>query len=249
LYSVFLGLFILSGYLLYRYVSHRSFYMRLTNPMTSLDESMQQSGHAPLAEALDQLLQEQYRHYQAQLKKWEKRRNDHITFINQWVHQMKTPLSVIDLTAQAEDDPRFISIREEADRIAKGLETVLYAARLEAFEQDFQVETVPLRRIVEKVIHENKRYFIRNYVYPEVKVSEEIIVESDAKWLAFVLNQLLTNAIKYSAGSHDKITISAWIRGQEAVLEVRDRGIGIPKSDLKRVFRPFYTGENGRKYR
>lgn len=245
-YSIFVGLFLLSLYLIYRYMSHRAMYRRLSEPLQTLDESIQSIGYAPMSEAVQVLLEIQYRHYQTQLKAGEKKREDHLTFINQWVHQMKTPLAVIHLIAQDEEDDRFASIREEADRMEKGLETVLYAARLDVFEHDFRVEQVSLKRIAQQSVHENKRAFIRNKVYPELIMDQEFTVESDAKWLLFVLGQLVTNAIKYSAGNQLKVTISAWRDNEEIILEVRDRGIGIPKQDLKRVFQPFFTGENGR---
>jgi signal transduction histidine kinase len=65
-----------------------------------------------------------------------------------------------------------------------------------------------------------------------------------------MLNQLLSNAIKYSAGTNTKIRFTAReAEADEVHLSIQDSGIGIPEADLKRVFRPFYTGENGRKYR
>ncbi|WP_026677790.1 sensor histidine kinase [Fictibacillus gelatini] len=249
LYSVFLGICLLAGYLLYRYFTHRAFYKRLSDPPHSFDEIAQKTGFSPLAAALDELLQTQYRHYQNQLRTWERKKSEHLTFMNQWVHQMKTPLSVIELLIQDDDDPRFESIAEETDRIRKGLEMVLYVARLGVFEHDFRVEQVRLHEIVDKAIHENKKLFIRNHVFPEVTIDPLLTVESDAKWLRFILNQLLSNAIKYSAGSHEKVTVSAYAKERSVILEVIDRGIGIPKADLSRVFRPFYTGENGRKFK
>ncbi|MDZ5474099.1 sensor histidine kinase [Bacillus sp. 31A1R] len=247
-YSIFLGMSILTGYLLYRYIRLRSFYNRLSNPMETLDESINKNGNALLAEQLNDLLKHQYRLYQQQMKLGEKKRDQHIAFMNLWVHQMKTPLSVIDLITQEEDDPRFRSIKEEADRMGKGIEMALYAARLDAFEQDFAVESVHLRKIIERVLQENKRLFIRNKVFPTVEISEHIIVESDAKWLAFILNQLITNAVKYTANLHHTITILAKLEEQEMILEVKDYGVGIPSSDINRVFQPFYTGENGRNF-
>ncbi len=162
---------------------------------------------------------------------------------------MKTPLSVIRLLIEEAKDERSASLLEETERLEKGLDTVLYAARLETFDRDFHVEAVRLRSIVENIIHENKRLFIGSQVYPELQVDPELVVESDAKWLAFMIGQLVTNAIKYSAGSHKKITFSSSVTDREAILEIRDRGIGIPLSDRKRVFQPFFTGENGRQYR
>ncbi|MGM1050651.1 MAG: sensor histidine kinase [Bacillota bacterium] len=248
-YAVFLGLFILGGYLMYRYYSHRDFYERLSRPMRSLEESIKHNESAPLPAALSHLMEEQYRQYRNQLQDWERKRKEHLIFMNQWVHQMKTPLSVIEMITQEDDNDSFRSISEESDRLRRGLDMVLYMSRLETFEQDFSVEPVSLQQLVKEAVHENKRYFIHSHVYPEVLVDPGIVVQTDFKWLRFILLQLLSNAIKYSAGSGQKVTISAFktLNGREIRLEVRDRGIGIPKSDLTRVFNPFYTGENGRK--
>ncbi|MBS4179040.1 sensor histidine kinase [Lederbergia citrea] len=249
LYSLFVGMFLLTIYLIFRYITHKLFYKRLTVSMEDLDEANQLLGEAPLSEALTKLLKTQYTQYVNELHQQEKRRGDHLTFINQWVHQMKTPLSVIELIAQEEDDEKLESIREEADRLGKGLEMVLYAARLGTFEHDFRVGPVSLEKITELAIHDNKRLFIKNRVYPETMIDANIKVESDEKWLVFILNQLITNAIKYSAGKSKNIIITGSKQENDAVIEVRDHGIGIPKTDLKRVFSPFYTGENGRLYR
>src|SRR5690606_33767261 len=101
----------------------------------------------------------------------------------------------------------FQSIREEAEKLGKGLAMVLYAARLENFEHDFRIETVSLRKVTEDAIGQNKRLFIKSYVYPEVDV-DNVVIESDEKWLTFIINQLITNAVKYSAGKAKKIIIS-----------------------------------------
>ncbi|MFF2532915.1 HAMP domain-containing sensor histidine kinase [Brevibacillus sp. DP1.3A] len=248
IYVMFLSVFFAGAFLAIRYLSHRTIYQRLSKPVESLEELTQTYGNSPLCRAMDDISQEQYRLYKEQLHAYENKQRDHTTFIQQWVHQMKTPISVIHLLLQNEDDPTAESVREEVDRIKRGLETVLYIARLDRFEQDFLIEPVTLRSMVQNVLAENKRLFIRNQVYPEVKVDENWRVESDDKWLAFVLNQLLTNAVRYSAGKSNKVTIRAYERGAHAILEVQDYGIGIPTEDIRRVFKPYFTGENGRKY-
>lgn len=247
-YALFLATFILMLYLTFRYLLHRRFYNRLSNPMNQMDEAFETLDTAPLAKALGELLKRQHRIYMNQLDQQEKRRNDHLTFINQWVHQMKTPLSVIELITQENDDEHLESIREETDKLEKGLEMVLYAARLEMFEQDFQVEPVSLKSVIEAAIRENKRFFIKNHVYPEVHVSGTT-VESDEKWLEFIFNQLITNAVKYSTGKGRKVVITETKDALETIVTVQDYGVGIPKTDVKRVFNPFFTGENGRNYR
>ncbi|SPT76371.1 MULTISPECIES: sensor histidine kinase [Bacillus cereus group] len=249
LYSVFLGICFLIGYLMYRYYSHRRYYNILSHPSRTLQESIQKMDDTPISIAFRHVLEAKYNQYQSQLKVWEHKQKEHLIFMNQWVHQMKTPVSVVELITQEEHGETFESIAEEIDRMKYGLEMVLHMARLETFEQDFHVERLSLKTLAQEVIYENKRFFIRNYVYPKVKIEKDYIVETDIKWLRFIANQILSNAIKYSAGSKQNITMITFKRGESVVLEIEDHGVGIPKEDLPRVFQQFYTGENGRKFK
>lgn len=249
-YAVFLSIFLLTIYLMYRYLSRRKFYKRLVKPMETLDSSLELTGGSPVERALDNLLQSQYRQYLMKIQLAEERQEEHLLFMDRWVHQMKTPLSVIELTAQTLDEPESSSIREETDRMRNGLNTVLYMARLRTIEQDFQIKPVILSKLVHEVNKENKRFYIRNEVYPRlIEARKGITVETDEKWLFFILSQLVHNAVKYSAGKSKQMIISLYERKGKAVLEVKDFGIGIPKEDQKRIFNKFYTGENGRKFR
>lgn len=249
-YATFLNFFILSCYLIYYYLTRKKLYLRLNQPLESLDDSFQKTDDAPISKAFDQVLRNQYMLFQSQLESVEKEQEEHRKFMDQWVHQMKTPLSVIELTAQNLDEPESSSIREETERMKTGLNTVLYIARLRTIEQDFHIKPVNLAKLVDEVNGENKRFYIRNKVYPKLAAEKEgITVETDEKWLFFILSQLINNAVKYSSETSNRIVISIYERGKEAILEVKDFGIGIPKADKRRIFDPFYTGENGRKYR
>lgn len=249
-YVVFLSFFFLGIYLVFDYYRHRQFYKRLSEPMDTLDASLEEIEEAPLSRALNQLLKDQYNHFQQQIQEAEHGQEEHLLFMDRWVHQMKTPLSVIELTAEGLDEPDSSNIREETDRMKTGLNTVLYMARLRTIEQDFHVRPVVLAEIVNEVNQENRRLYIRNQVYPLLKQQRErITVKTDEKWLFFMISQLINNAVKYSAGKGKQIIISLYERNQAAVLEVTDFGIGIPDADIKRVFNAFYTGESGRKFR
>ncbi|TYR81176.1 HAMP domain-containing histidine kinase [Priestia megaterium] len=248
LYAVLISTVIYLAYLSYRYLTNREFYYRLSHPLAKLDELMTKEEDKPLAEALQQLLSSQFQHFHNDIYMYKHKLEQHITFINQWVHQMKTPVSVIHLTIQNEDEPIFTSIQDELERIQKGLETVLYTSRLTMFAHDFQAESVSLHRIVMKLSSSYKRLFIRNRVFPTINVDPSILVASDEKWLTFVITQLLTNAVRYSAGISQKLEITTYKRGKKVILEIKDFGIGIPSQDLNRVFNAYFTGENGRKY-
>ncbi|WP_199624713.1 sensor histidine kinase [Paenibacillus alkalitolerans] len=248
MYAVLLSGSVLIGYLAFRYINNKTFYSRLEHPLFSMEEVAVDSPQSPIAESLQKLLLSHYRHYQTELLNYKHKIGAHIQFVNQWVHQMKTPISVIHLMIQDEDDPRFSAIGDEVDRLKKGLETVLYTARLESFEHDMYVETLDLEAVVRSVASAQKRLFIRKRVFPSIRFDTTITVASDEKWLSFLLTQLITNAVRYTARDNGKIYLRGYNTSTNSVLEIRDEGVGISKSDLPRVFEPYFTGENGRHF-
>lgn len=249
LYTVFLSFFLLFIYLLYHYFSRRKFYDRLNRMIDSLDESFQVLDRAPISQALQQLLKTQYNQFQQQITLMDKRQEEHLKFMDLWIHQMKTPLSVIELSAQELEEPDSSNIREEVDRLKNGLNTVLHMSRLRMLDQDFHTSYFSLNELLREISEENKRLFIRHKVYPKIIENAEVRVHSDEKWLFFMINQLLQNAVKYSAEKADEMQMKVYEREGNSVLEIRDFGIGIPTEDIKRIYDAFFTGQNGRKYR
>ncbi|AIQ31065.1 membrane protein [Paenibacillus sp. FSL P4-0081] len=249
LYAALLSTILLLGYLAYRYLANRTFYERLMTVPASLEESGGPAQNTPLAGSLRMLLAQQFRLYQNDLHNYRHKLEEHIHFINQWVHGMKTPLSVIHLMIQDKDGPPFTAIGDELDRLKKGLETVLYTARLDTFEHDFYVERLELSAVVRNVTSEQKRLFIRKRVFPVISVESGISITSDEKWLSFVITQLITNALRYTVEEGKFVHFHGYLEEQgRAVLEVRDEGVGIPPGDLPRVFDPYFTGVNGRSF-
>lgn len=248
-YFIFLSNFLLGVFLLYRYFSNKSLYDKLTKMPCEIEGTLSSAGDTPVAKGVNRLLRAQYNLYQEKIQIYKWKQQEHLTFIHQWVHQMKTPISVIHLILQEnEGEPYVENIRQELERISSGLNMALNMARLNSFEHDFTVETVFLHSIVTEVINEQKRYFIRKKVYPEVRINSNMSVKSDLKWLKFIVEQLLVNAIKYTEGENKKVIVSAYEGEKGKILEVKDQGVGIAKKDIRRVFEPFFTGENGRKF-
>ncbi|MED5019506.1 sensor histidine kinase [Paenibacillus chibensis] len=249
-YGALLSLVILGMYLFYRFYRHKKMYARLERPLGQMDQSLNELDEAPLAEAVSDLLRAQFQLYRTGLYDTQQKLDNHAAFINRWVHHMKTPVSVIQLSLQDMDldDPAADGLQEEIDRLKKGLEMALYTSRLDKFEQDFKVEGVPLLDAVEKSIADNRQWFIRKGVYPEMDIHSDLIVITDAKWLEFMLGQVMDNAVKYSAETGKKVIFKAWNQNSKTLLEIRDEGIGIAKEDLGRVFDPYFTGNQGRHY-
>jgi len=248
-YFLFLSSFLLGVFLLYRYFFYKRLYDKLSKLPSQLEDTLSSAGAAPVAAGVNRLLRAQYNLFQEQIQLYKRKQAEHLTFIHQWVHQMKTPISVIHLILQEnEGEPYIENIAQEMERINRGLNMALNMARLGSFEHDFTVETVLLHAVVAEVINEQKRYFIRKRVYPEVRIDLNMSVKSDRKWLKFIVEQLLVNAIKYTEGENKRVMVAAYASEKGKVLEVKDQGIGIPPQDIRRVFEPFYTGENGRKF-
>lgn len=206
-----------------------------------------------------ELLTKNYMIYESKIDKYRKNYKTQIEFNNRWVHQMKTPISVIKLILENEKDRNrdetsiksYESIEEEIEKLSNGLEMALYTLRVNDFEQDFKIEDINLLEIVRNVVNENKNAFIVNKIYPKIISQEELLVKSDKKWIKFVINQIISNSIKYSKVKdvQDKSVIIDLNRGSHrTILSIEDNGVGIPKQDIERIFNPFFTGENGRKY-
>jgi len=181
----------------------------------------------------------------------------HLAFMNLWVHQMKTPVSAISLIAQraARQEPEaaaaaMAAVDEEAARLVDGLELVLNMARLQDFALDYRIEPVALDVLLAQLVNQRKRQFIRAAIFPEL-AAEPVTVLTDAKWIGFVIDQIIGNALKYGAqsgkaGQRLRLTLTAADR--TVTLTIADQGPGIPPQDLPRVFDAFFTGENGRRY-
>ncbi|RXI48533.1 sensor histidine kinase [Clostridium tetani] len=257
LYAYFVSIVILIIFLVYEYSKVRAFYKQLYEILNSenIIENIINIGEVRTIEQklFTQILKKLYKSYEDKVYKYKDIQKHYLDFINQWVHQMKTPVSVIDLTLQEENTSEFNeildSIGEENEKISQGLNIMLYNARINEFNHDFNVKDIDILLILRKVINDNKKLLIRHKIFPKIS-GETAIVQTDKKWIYFVINQIVINAIKYTAATEkDKKTINFNIKEDTAkiVVSIEDNGIGIPKEDLGRVFNTFFTGKNGRK--
>ena len=109
------------------------------------------------------------------------------------------------------------------------------------------IKKVELEPLVKKVIKRNQRDFISKRISLELKDLEQVVY-SDSKWIEFILNQIIVNAIKYSKGNNDKIEIESQKQNNSVILSIKDYGVGINEKDIGREFEKGFTGDNGRKF-
>src|SRR5690625_5317603 len=120
---------------------------------------------------------------------------------------------------------------------------------IKRIEEDFHIQSFELNNLITDIYHENNSLFIRNNIDPYVTNDSASLVESDEKWLYFILEQLIQNAIKYSVNKSNRIDIYMYEQSGRAALEITDFGAGIPEHDINRIYEAFYTGDHGRTYR
>lgn len=191
-----------------------------------IDQLLQNKGNAEIKQKQDKKLQK--------------------VMIYRFVHQMKTPLSVLKLAYEKYNkEENYPQIERNLQSMQYNLDQMIDVYRLDEFKNDFVTDKVFLAEVCKDTINALKDHFISSQVYPKIDIDEGIYVYSDSKWLKLVIYQLLTNAIKYSHKGQI-VRLVAKKQGDQVTLSIIDEGIGIEKADLKSIFELFYVGKNGR---
>ncbi|MGL5978750.1 MAG: sensor histidine kinase [Erysipelotrichaceae bacterium] len=247
-YYIFLSQCILFIFLGWRWATTRKFYRILCNNKVGLETFLIQQPNSRLEQHYRTLAEKQYQAYIQELTKHQEKERQNRMLVYRWVHQIKTPVSVIRLlTEHRSDDEDFRKVKKSIEQIHHDLDHILNLYQLDAIENDVISEKVNINQMCTRCINELKQLFIVAGVYPKLLVDERFVVYSDEKWLRFVLYQLLTNAVKYSE-RNSYVEISAVLLDDCCELKVKDYGCGIEKQDIPRIFEMFFTGKNGRKY-
>ena len=163
-------------------------------------------------------------------------------YIELWIHEVKTPLSVCTMIAQKNKDETML---EELRKIQHFLEQALFYARSQYAGQDYIVRDVDLKEIVENVVKNNRREFILKKIGIEINL-DDAIVKGDSKWLEFIVQQIIGNSLKYTQEKSGLIRVYCQRQKHSLTLCIEDNGVGISAEDLPRVFDKGYTGSLGR---
>lgn len=174
----------------------------------------------------------------------EQERKEYKEYIEQWVHEVKTPITAMKLLCENNHSPFTRDMLAELENINRFTEQALYYARSEHTEKDYSVREIRLSDIVHGAIADNKYLLRQNNVTINIKDMEDTVYTDD-KWVRFILNQMISNAIKYRT---EKPTLSFFStrENNKIFLSIEDNGIGIQESDLSRIFEKGFTGQNGR---
>lgn len=171
-------------------------------------------------------------------------RMEYKEYIEQWIHEIKTPITAMKLLCENHRSDWTKELLLELEKTNRFTEQALYFARSEHTEKDYSVREICLSDVVHQAIADNKYLLMQNDVHIEIE-NTNITVFSDDKWVRFILNQLIVNAVKYRT-EQPVLAFRSCQQGDQILLVVSDNGIGIPSSDLPRIFEKGFTGQNGR---
>ena len=175
----------------------------------------------------------------------QRERKEYKEYIEQWIHEVKTPITAMKLICENNPGPFARDLMAELENVNRFTEQALYFARSEHAEKDYSVREIRLSDVVHEAIAGNKYLLRQNHVAITVEDMDDVVYTDD-KWVRFILDQLISNAVKYRT---DQPVLHFCTRKENdrVLLSVEDNGIGIPSGDLPRIFEKGFTGENGRK--
>lgn len=166
--------------------------------------------------------------------------NNMVEYYTVWAHQIKTPIASMRLQLQSLDSDISRRLEGDLNRIEAYVEMVLTFLRLDSDSTDYVIKEIDLDDVIRPSIRKFAKDFINKRLSMDFKPTG-IKVISDEKWLSFVIEQIISNAVKYTKDGGIRIYM-----GEPGILCIEDTGIGISAEDLPRIFENGYTGFNGR---
>ena len=172
------------------------------------------------------------------------KQKDYKEYIESWVHEIKIPITSAKLLCENNKSEITNKIDEDIEEVNNYVEQALFYARMDQVSNDFMIREINLNEVIKNVLARNKKIMIQNNMKVEIN-GVNINCYTDEKWLEFILNQIITNSIKYR-NNNAVIRINAIENKENIVLKIKDNGIGIKKSEIDRIFDKGFTGTNGR---
>ena len=246
----FVWIIVIGVYLFFQYKSRKEFYNELSKTVDNLDKKylISEVIDKPVyleAEPYYDLLKKASKSMREEINSIKNSRKEYKDYIEQWIHEVKTPIASIKLIEENNKTNTSRVVLQELEKLDTYVEQALFYARSEEVEKDYLIREMSLEECINKVIIKNKQIFILNNIDVEIDNIDKNVY-SDSKWLEFILNQIIVNAIKYRNNKDPKVKVYVSDVKNGIKLIVEDNGIGIPTDELERVFEKGFTGSTGR---
>lgn len=237
--------------ILYEYFKKGNYYKRLYDVLDGIDKKQYIAEFLEFpdfieAEILCDILKQTTKAMNDQIAVQKNAEEEYRDYIETWIHEIKLPISCIDLICKNNSSDVTESISQEVSRIDNFVEQALFYARSSVLEKDYIINKIKLDELVKLTIKKHSKELISSKVNLNLG-SLEFEVYADYKWMDFILGQIISNSIKYKREIF-KLSFSAIEKNNQVVLIIKDNGIGIAERDLGRVFQKGFTGGNGRQF-
>ena len=244
--SFLLGL----GLLCWDYGRKKEFYEELREKVRDLDKAYLLPEILSEPEFLEgrlacQAMKEMGRSMAERVSSYEQKQKEYKEYIELWVHEIKLPIATGKLLVENNRQFYDESMIEELDKIDAYAEQALFYARSSYVEKDYVLKKISLRKVTSEVLKKNRKLLLEEKISIQCH-DLDVEVFSDSKWLAFILQQILSNSIKYMGEGERTLEWYAEKEREQVKLYLRDTGIGISAGDLPRIWDKGFTGENGR---
>ena len=239
-------------YIIYDFNRRKKFYNKLLNDLDLLDKKyliteMIDKPDFYEGEIFYDALYEIDKSMAEKIKEYSLSIQDFKEYIEMWIHEVKLPLASLNLIVHNHKELSDKKITEQLKRLDDDIEQVLYYVRSENAEKDYLIKETEIAKVISNVAIKNKDILLENNIDFEVEVGNTKVL-TDSKWLEFIINQIVSNSIKYIRNDVEHlIKITTEENNKNIILKIYDNGIGISKSDIPKVFDKTFTGNNGRK--
>jgi signal transduction histidine kinase len=257
IYPLALSLFIFTIFILIKWFKYKAFNKDIDMSVNNVGYKLTCSNNEQRRAA--GVIERIHLNYNKEISKLRLEGREQRRLISQFIHSLKAPITVIDIAASnmldkagEEEELRnsaLQDIRNEKSKILNTVDNLLSLLRLDEFSMDYSAAAVNLEEELRNIINGLKTNFIYGKVVPKVYCNTETpIIYTDEKWNNMMLEQFISNGIKYSMPADGMKTLIFNITREDEniILSIKDEGIGIPDYDMDRITEPFFTGENGR---
>lgn len=245
---IIMGLYMIS--IIIEYFKRKKFYDNLLKILEELDEKyliteIIKTPNFLEGQILKNSLEQIDKSMLENVNKYKYMTEDYKEYIELWIHEIKIPISASKMVIENNKNAITKSIDEELDKVENYIEQALFYARSNTVEKDYYIRKVFLKEIVTESIKKNKSSLIQEKISIDIH-DLEIEVNTDNKWIVFILNQIIQNSIKYRKKENSVMEIYANQGKENVILYIKDNGIGIKQGEITRVFEKGFTGTNGR---
>ena len=244
-------LFITVGALVLEYNQKNDFYKHLYQDLDAIEKKhyissvIDEAGFTE-GEFLIDVLKQATKSMNDEIASYRRMNTEYQDYIETWIHEIKIPISCMDLICENNKNEMASDVKEELSRIDGYVEQALYYARSTNLEKDYMIREIRLDKLVKETLKKYSKQLISAKATPHFDNLSQTIY-GDPKWLEFILGQLIANSIKYKKEMLT-LTFSACEEQDNVLLHISDDGIGIPESELTHIFEKGFTGTNGRSH-